>query len=67
MLRSLDGGQDDRTALMCAAYNGHTEAVKLLVEAKASLEASNKVSLSGRSGGLRGRCFLGRQVLYCSD
>ena len=32
------------TALICAAYNGHADAVKLLLEAGASIEAKDNVS-----------------------
>ena len=32
------------TALICAAYNGNADAVKLLLEAGASIEAKDNVS-----------------------
>ena len=37
--------QDGETALMRASYNGHTEVVKVLVEAKADLNITDKVNL----------------------
>jgi ankyrin repeat protein len=35
--------QDGRTALIWAAMNGHTEAVKALMEGRADVEAKEKV------------------------
>ena len=37
--------QDGWTALMMASYNGHTEVVKVLVEAKADLNITDQVNL----------------------
>ena len=37
--------QDGRTALMKASDNGHTEVVKVLVEAKAELNITDQVNL----------------------
>ena len=36
--------QNGRTALICAAYNGHSDVVELLLEAGALIEAKNNVS-----------------------
>ena len=43
--RSSCGGQLEWTALMAAAYNGATEAVKALIEAGAETDLQNNVSL----------------------
>ena len=37
--------QGDNTALILAAHNGKTEAVKALIAAKANMEAKNKVRI----------------------
>jgi hypothetical protein len=41
----LPAGQGGKTSLMYASVNGHVEAVRVLIEKGANLEAANKVRI----------------------
>ena len=54
------GRQGQRTPLHAAALSGHAEAAKLLVEAKADVDARNKVSTQPLRGDVQGRVLTWR-------
>ena len=59
----VDVGQDGATQLFKAVQNGHEDCAKLLLHAKASVDASLNVSAKG---GKSGEC-LGRILVASAD
>ena len=55
--------QDQRTSLLYAAYGGHVEVVAALIQAKADIEAREKVSGESQVQGQQGRAG---QHWFCS-